>query len=64
VSLGRVEVTLHDGGARRAVVDDLDQDAVRHDDGDGPAMAPDLVCWMALVTISEVSKVAASQKRI
>ena len=25
-----------------------------------PPSAPDLVCWMALVTISDVSKVAAS----
>jgi len=25
-----------------------------------PPSTPDLVCWMALVTISEVSKVAAS----
>jgi len=41
VSLGRVQVALHDGGARRAVIDDLDQDAVRYaddDDGDGPAI--------------------------
>ena len=41
VSLGRVQVALHDGRARRAVIDDLDQDAVRHaddDDGDGPAI--------------------------
>jgi hypothetical protein len=41
VSFGRVQVALHDGGARRAVVDDLDQDTVRYaddDDGDGPAI--------------------------
>jgi hypothetical protein len=41
VSLGRVQVALHHGGARRAVFDDLDQDAVRYaddDDGDGPVI--------------------------
>jgi hypothetical protein len=38
VSLGRVQVALHDGGARRAVIDDLDQDAVRYaGDDDGVA---------------------------
>src|SRR6266568_796450 len=41
VPLGRVQVALHDGGARRTVVDDLDEDTVRDtddDDGDGPAI--------------------------
>ena len=41
VALGCVQVALYDGGARRAVIDDLDQDAVRYaddDDGDGPAI--------------------------
>ena len=40
VSFGRVQVALHDGRARRTVVDDLDEDAARyadHDDRDGSA---------------------------
>src|ERR1700678_863602 len=34
VSLGRVQITLHDGGACGAVVDDLDEDTARDSDYD------------------------------